>query len=52
MHGFVTKEEEEMSLIYNYPVTYTALQGSSYLQCYMFEKSDRHNPFIDNERDT
>ncbi|XP_025152457.1 chitobiosyldiphosphodolichol beta-mannosyltransferase isoform X2 [Harpegnathos saltator] len=40
-HRFSTPQEEERSLIYNYPVTYTAPQGSTYLQCYMFKKNDR-----------
>jgi len=35
-HKFKTKQEEEQSLIYNYPVTYTALKNSSFQQCYMF----------------
>lgn len=48
-HRFKTTQEEELSLIYNYPITYTAPQGSSYLQCYMFKKTDRNNPFVDTE---
>ncbi|XP_032669368.1 chitobiosyldiphosphodolichol beta-mannosyltransferase-like [Odontomachus brunneus] len=40
-HIFSTPQEEEQSLIYNYPVTYTAPHGSAYLQCYMFKKNDR-----------
>ncbi|XP_018373860.1 PREDICTED: gamma-glutamyl hydrolase A-like [Trachymyrmex cornetzi] len=43
------KQEEEQSLIYNYPVTYTALQNSSFQQCYMFKKSDRNNFFTEND---
>ncbi|KAG5305805.1 GGHB hydrolase, partial [Pseudoatta argentina] len=39
------KQEEQQSLIYNYPITYTALQNSSFQQCYMFKKSDRNNRF-------
>ncbi|KYN33393.1 Gamma-glutamyl hydrolase B, partial [Trachymyrmex septentrionalis] len=42
------KQEEQRSLIYNYPVTYTALQSSSFQQCYMFKKSDRNNFFYRN----
>ncbi|XP_077263474.1 gamma-glutamyl hydrolase A-like [Temnothorax americanus] len=48
-HEFTTKEEEERSLIYNYPVTYTALWNSSFQQCYMFKKSDRNSLLIEND---
>ncbi|XP_014472570.1 PREDICTED: chitobiosyldiphosphodolichol beta-mannosyltransferase-like [Dinoponera quadriceps] len=40
-HRFSSPQEEEQSLMYNYPVTYTAPQGSAFLQCYMFKKNDR-----------
>lgn len=48
-HEFRTKQEEKQSLIYNYPVTYTALQNSSFQQCYMFKTSDRNGLLIENE---
>lgn len=48
-HEFRTKEEELHSLIYNYPVTYTALQNSSFQQSYMFKKSDRNGLLIEND---
>lgn len=48
-HEFGTKQEEEQSLIYNYPVTYTALQNSSFQQCYMFKTSDRNDLLIEND---
>lgn len=48
-HEFRTKEEEEQSLIYNYPVTYTAQQNSSFQQCYLFKKSDRNSLLIEND---
>ncbi|XP_011643058.1 gamma-glutamyl hydrolase-like isoform X2 [Pogonomyrmex barbatus] len=48
-HEFRTKEEEEQRLIYNYPVTYTAPQNSTYEQCYMFKKSDRDGLLIEND---
>ncbi|KAL0107080.1 hypothetical protein PUN28_015548 [Cardiocondyla obscurior] len=48
-HEFRTKEEEKQSLIYNYPITYTALQNSSFEQCYMFKKNDRNGLVIENE---
>lgn len=48
-HEFRTKREEERSLIYNYPVTYTAPQNSSFQQCYMFKKSDRNGLLIEND---
>lgn len=32
---------EASSLIYNYPVTYTGLKNSSFVQCYLFK--DRNN---------
>lgn len=48
-HAFRTKQEEEQSLIYNYPVTYTALQNSTFQQCYMFKKSDRNGLLIEND---
>ncbi|CAK9828149.1 Gamma-glutamyl hydrolase [Anthophora retusa] len=38
-HRFPTTDEEAKKLIYNYPVTYTALK-SAYLQCYMFRERD------------
>ncbi|KAH0951379.1 hypothetical protein HN011_007138 [Eciton burchellii] len=47
-HKFASKEEEKQNLIYNYPITYTALQDSNYLQCYMFKKSDHNDLAIDN----
>lgn len=47
-HKFVSTQKEKESLIYNYPVTYTALKNSSFTQCYMFKKSDR-NFFIEND---
>lgn len=37
MHRFSSTEEEVLSLIYNYPVTYTGLKKLVYLQCYMFK---------------
>ncbi|XP_011874353.1 PREDICTED: gamma-glutamyl hydrolase-like [Vollenhovia emeryi] len=46
---FTTRQEEMQSLIYNYPVTYTALQNSSFQQCYMFKKSDRNGLLIEND---
>lgn len=49
LHEFATEQEAKESLIYNYPVTYTALQNStSFQQCYMFKKSDRDHLIIDN----
>lgn len=48
-HGFRTKQEELHSLIYNYPVTYTALRNSSFQQSYMFKKSDRNGLLIEND---
>lgn len=48
-HEFTTEQEAKQSLIYNYPVTYTALQNSTYQQCYMFKKSDYNNLFTDND---
>ncbi|XP_051167678.1 gamma-glutamyl hydrolase A-like isoform X2 [Leptopilina boulardi] len=36
LHIFQDKNEEMNSLIYNYPVTYTGLKKSSFVQCYMF----------------
>jgi len=48
-HEFRTKQEEEQSLIYNYPVTYTALKNSSFQQCYMFKESDRNGLLIEND---
>ncbi|RLU18954.1 hypothetical protein DMN91_009312 [Ooceraea biroi] len=48
LRRFASKQEEERSLIYNYPITYTALQNSTYLQCYMFKKSDRNGLTMDN----
>lgn len=47
-HKFATEQEAKQSLIYNYPVTYTALQNSTFQQCYMFEKSDRNDLITDN----
>jgi len=48
LHEFATEQEAKQSLIYNYPVTYTALQNSTFQQCYMFKKSDRDDLIIDN----
>ncbi|OAD55275.1 Chitobiosyldiphosphodolichol beta-mannosyltransferase [Eufriesea mexicana] len=36
-HEFASKDEEALSLIYNYPVTYTGLKNSSFVQCYIFK---------------
>ncbi|KAL6425752.1 hypothetical protein ACFW04_009673 [Cataglyphis niger] len=47
-HKFATEQEAKQSLIYKYPVTYTALQNSTYQQCYMFKKSDRDGFLLDN----
>ncbi|XP_015590768.2 chitobiosyldiphosphodolichol beta-mannosyltransferase [Cephus cinctus] len=38
-HNFSTSAEELKSLIYNYPTTYTALQYSAFVQCYMFNET-------------
>ena len=40
LHKYESKTEEMESLIYNYPVTYTGLKNSSFLQCYMFQKNE------------
>lgn len=48
LHEFATEQKAKQSLIYNYPVTYTALQNSTFQQCYMFKKSDRDDLIIDN----
>ncbi|CAL1686453.1 unnamed protein product [Lasius platythorax] len=48
-HEFATEQEAKQSLIYNYPVTYTALENSTFQQCYMFKKSDRDGLLIDND---
>lgn len=39
-HTFENEAEEARKLIYNYPVTYTALKNSSFVQCYLFKSSD------------
>ena len=39
-HTFKNEAEETRKLIYNYPVTYTALENSSFVQCYLFKSSD------------
>lgn len=38
-HRFPSTNEEALSLIYNYPVTYTGLKKSSFVQCYMFKSN-------------
>ncbi|XP_020278169.1 gamma-glutamyl hydrolase-like [Pseudomyrmex gracilis] len=48
LQEFPSKQDEALSLIYNYPVIYTALQNSSFQQCYVFTKTDRNNIFTNN----
>jgi len=38
MHKFPTKLDEQTTLIYNYPVTYTGPSGSDFIQSYIFDK--------------
>nr|XP_034182266.1 gamma-glutamyl hydrolase-like [Osmia lignaria] len=42
-HKFPSKKVEALSLIYNYPVTYTGLKNSSFVQCYLFKDKDNSN---------
>lgn len=36
-HSFKNRTEEELSLIYNYPIVYTGLVIKSFVQCYFLE---------------
>jgi gamma-glutamyl hydrolase len=36
---FRSAEDEEIHLIYNFPITYTALTGSAFQECYLFKKN-------------
>ncbi|XP_033211691.1 gamma-glutamyl hydrolase-like [Belonocnema kinseyi] len=39
LHKYESENEELESLIYNYPATYTGLNKSTFVQCYMFKKN-------------
>lgn len=48
-HAFSSFQEENRHLIYNFPVTFSALKGSTYQQAYMF-KEDVDYPTSDSGR--